>query len=122
MEDEALAELGTKYKDLQDRIKKLETRKSQIKTKLLAEMEERGTTGIVTGDVKITYVKQSSVVIDPDRLRRKLRAKWDSVTTAVLDKDKLAQEVMAGNITTAQVDACSTVVDKAPYPIVTVGG
>lgn len=122
MKDAQLAELAAEYKKMQDRIKQLESRKDRIKARLLAEMERRDTTGIITGGVKITYVKQTYVEYDEVRLKRALGPLWKNATKQVLDKDALAAVVMSGKVDVAKIEKCATEKSKAPYPVVTANG
>lgn len=120
MTDEQLAELALEYKAMDTRMKKAEAAKSKLKAKLLAEMDRRKTTGIVTNGVKITKVQQHTTEYDEKRLRRALGVHWKDAVREVVDKDLLSALVQEGVVPLARIARCSTEVDKAAYPLVSV--
>jgi len=120
LEDEELAELARSYKKLKDQAKIMEGKTDRIKKRLLTEMERRNTRGIVTGGMKITYVRPETTVYDPVRLRRALgKTNWEAATVRVVDKDRLGALIQEGAIDVAKVNRCASLVPKAAYPIVT---
>lgn len=70
--------------------------------------------GNTTG--KVTYTKQTRVVIDEAGLRRALTAKvYDKFTTRVLDRKAMEKAMEAGEINPVTVAKFIKIVESAPF-------
>lgn len=118
--DAQMALKAKKIKRLGDRIDQLTQLQKGLKGEVLQEMERRGTRGIETHGMRITYVAPESVVYNEAALRRRLKTKFASICKMVIDKDKLSAAVQEGKISPATVDACSEVVPGTPYVRITI--
>ena len=121
MTDEELADAAAKVMELDDRISKLESRRATLKQDIRVEMERRGTRGLITNGMKLTYVAPVVVQYDEVRLRRALGAElWEEATTVVLDKAKLLGLVQEGKVPLRKVERYASEVPRAPYVLVNV--
>lgn len=118
MTDAKLAELATKFKQLKAEEDEAQAARKLVGDKLVAEMERRGTRGILTGGWKVTLVSPETIVYDEARLKRKLGTKFRSITSLVVDKNKIGAAVQEGLVSMRAIEQCSTVVAKASYVLV----
>lgn len=120
MNDPQLAALARKYHQLKEQESTIKGDLEPLKKKITAELERRGTSGIVTGGYKISYVQQMMTQYDEKKLKRRLGLQvWKKLLTCKLDLDKLSQAVQAGEVDPNIVASCAKQVPKSAYPIVT---
>lgn len=118
MNDKRLAELAERYSDAKRVEAESKEAASALGRQLNAEMQRRGTKGIVTGGWKITRVTPETVVYDEGQLRRRLKGKFVLVTKQVVDPALISAAIQEGEISPTLVNKCSTVVPKASYVLV----
>jgi hypothetical protein len=115
MTDAKIARGARRIKSLEAQIATLQATANKLKNDIRQEMETRGTTGLETAGVRVSYVAPVRLSYDEELLQRRLRSKWDLVTRKVLDKDLLAAAVAEGRIRSAVVAECTTEVPSKPY-------
>lgn len=134
---EDVAELCAKRRKLLDNAAQMQEQAKEIGAQVIEYLQSLPVTADENGEVipkRIIYadedgnslsetlVQPESVVIDEDRLKRKIGAEaWKSVTKVVLDKKALEGKISAGAINLQAVASVSTTEEGTPYLRVTRG-
>lgn len=64
----------------------------------------------------VSFVQGESVVLDEAKLKKRLgAAMWSKITTRALDRKKLEAFIHSGEVSTADVAACSDLIPKKPH-------
>ena len=98
---------------------------SALKIQLVDSMiEDKNKSSIIVlspdDSYKVTLVEGSRLIIDEDRLHKKLNAaQWKSVTKSVMDRGLLENAINAGDVDAQVVAEASTEIANAPYIKVT---
>lgn len=118
--DARLAKLAQEYRELKERAARLTKSAEKRSKKIVDEMERRGTKSIDHTGTRVTVVQNESLKYDeeglllalPPRVRKK-------VTTAALDRSKLAQAQQEGLVPDEILEEHSSVVYSKAYIRVT---
>lgn len=114
--DRKLARLGREYQQVSEQIKALEARKTEIKNTVLAELDRRGTKAIEADGVRVSSVRQTTVVYDASLAREVLgSAKFKKIVKTVVDPALIAAMQQRGEVTVEKVAEFSSVVPKSAY-------
>lgn len=116
LSDSRIMELAAEVKAIETEISARTAEILKRKTKIIAEMERRGTKAIEHGGKRITYVQSTSVIYDEDRILAGLTPKKvEKITKRVMDRGLLLAAVQNGTIKATFLDAHTTVRENAPY-------
>lgn len=108
-----LADLRLQKKDIEQAIGDTQER---INEAMAATGQKSASRDINGQRYQLTYVEGSRVVIDEEKLRKRLGAAlWTKVSTRFLDKKKLEAYIASGEVKTSVVAACSDDIPNAPY-------
>jgi adenosyl cobinamide kinase/adenosyl cobinamide phosphate guanylyltransferase len=121
MKDSKLAETAREWKELDQRIKKLEARRDKRKKIVLAELDRRETIALESSGVKVTKVQQFMNIPLIEEYEKRLTPKqMKKATDRIISVEKVAGLVMAGEIEPEVVDQCTERKPKAAYITVTI--
>lgn len=116
LSDRKLARLGREYDVLHQQIKSLEEQKRAISQKVIAELDRRGTKAIEADGVRVSVVRQQSVVYNTDMAKEVLGPRlFKKVQKVVVDPGALAAAQQAGDVSVEQVAEFSSLVPKSAY-------
>lgn len=106
--NEQTAEKGLAQTDAIELMKKLGLEKLSV--------EATGPDGNMSGTITVTLVEGSRLVIDYEKLKRKVGAKvWEKITKRVPDPALMDQAIKDGLLTPVDIAECSTTVANSPY-------
>lgn len=119
MTDEAFNENLRKLKLYKQKIKTLEAKQQKLQKSLCREMARRDLTAVEYDDMRASMVVQHRTEYLVDRFQHELTpGKFKLITKPVIDKDKLQQQIAAGRIDPQVVAACTEVVPRSPYILI----
>lgn len=110
----AIEHKRSEVKRLNDEVKVHQDRVNQA----FARAKRKSTKVEVPGDgtYNVTYVEGSSIVLDEQKLKKRIGAAlWNKVTTRVLDRKKLEAFIASQEIPATTVAACSDEIPRAPF-------
>lgn len=119
--DSKLMQLTGRLADAKVALAEAEAEMRSVQQSLIERMREVGTTKVTGEDgdgrvVTAALVEPTKVVIDEDKLKRRLgAATFRKVGKTVLDKTKLEEAVKTGTVQIQDVAACSDEVPISPH-------
>lgn len=120
LSDLKLRELAVKADEVDQHIKELKKRKEKLQSRIIRELDRRGTRMIEINGVKITRVSNPITTYDWRALVRTIgKERARRIQAKQPDKAALAREVQAGRIAAEDVAACSSTAYSKPWVNVT---
>ena len=117
MSDRRLVQLGKERDDLASQIKELEEKKQALDTKIIAELDRRGTKTLISGGVQVTRAANSYTRYDYDGIMGVLldEADRDEARKKEIDVDGLARLVASRRIKASRLTRFTKTRESNPY-------
>ena len=119
MTDAQLVAKARKYSELKAEAKQLEAKAHVERDAVVKEMAQRGARTVEHGTTRVTITSRKSTTYDLAKLKARLKpAALRKITRTVVVRDLVREQLNAGVLSAADVEAAAHVEHSTPYPVI----